>query len=135
MNCANEGGVNDCHWNMNGKCTSFEVTKSKDTNWTRDWNSKQNCTLTQVGVHMCSSYMPEGTVDYAGQLVKTYTKGFVSGEKRGRLKLLQELIEHYEKVVKEGEGVTYNHAVTYSWMYNGIVIDYLKGLRDKVITP
>jgi hypothetical protein len=61
MNCINAGGVNDCYWNTEGRCTSFEVTRNKRVGiWTRDWESKQNCTLTQMGVHMCSEYRPEG---------------------------------------------------------------------------
>lgn len=60
MNCECIGGRNDCHWNIEGICT-FEVTRnSKIVAHSRDWGSKQNCTLTQIGVHLCSAYFPEG---------------------------------------------------------------------------
>jgi len=61
MNCIIKGGVNDCHWNIDGKCTSFVVTRTKKIlAFSRNWDSKQNCTLTQIGVHICGAYLPEG---------------------------------------------------------------------------
>jgi hypothetical protein len=61
MNCINEGGVNDCHWNVEGRCTSYDVTRNpKESAFSRDWYSKQNCTLTQIGVHLCGAYLAEG---------------------------------------------------------------------------
>lgn len=63
MNCELKGGVNDCHWNVDGRCTSFDVTgNKKNPVFTRDWDSKRNCTLTQVGVQLCGVYLPEGEV-------------------------------------------------------------------------
>jgi hypothetical protein len=63
MNCVCVSGINDCHWNVDSKCTSYEVTRTKqDPVYSRDWDSKQNCTLTQIGVHMCGAYLPEGSV-------------------------------------------------------------------------
>jgi hypothetical protein len=61
MNCINEGGVNDCFWNIDAKCTSFDCTRNpKISSFSRDWDSKQNCTLTQIGVHLCSAYRSQG---------------------------------------------------------------------------
>lgn len=61
MNCVCAGGINDCYWNIDGKCTSYEVTRSKrQRGYSRDWDSRQNCTLTQVGVHVCGAYLAEG---------------------------------------------------------------------------
>ena len=63
MNCINESGVNDCWWNIDGRCTSFKVTHNQDIPASsRDWDSRQNCTLTQMGVHLCSIYLSEGKV-------------------------------------------------------------------------
>jgi len=63
MNCEIAGGVNDCYWNIDGRCTSFDITRSdRDRTSTRDWDSNQNCTLTQLGVHVCGSYLSEGVV-------------------------------------------------------------------------
>jgi len=63
MNCINESGVNDCHWNMDGRCTSLKVTRSKANRfWSRDWDSRQNCTLTQFGAPICGEYLQEGRV-------------------------------------------------------------------------
>jgi hypothetical protein len=64
MNCINAGGVNDCHWNLEGRCTNFLVTRNKRVSqFTRDWYSKQNCTFTQIGVHICGAYLPEGSIE------------------------------------------------------------------------
>ena len=61
MNCEIQSGVNDCYWNIDGRCTSFKVTRSKNRgNLTRDWDSKQNCTLTQIGVTVCGAYLQQG---------------------------------------------------------------------------
>jgi predicted DNA-binding protein (UPF0251 family) len=49
---------------------------------------------------------------------------------KARKDVLDELIEHYERVIKDGSGITYNHPITYKWMYRGIVVDYLKLLRE-----
>jgi len=51
------GGVNNCYWNTEGKCTNWEITRNnKISEFTRDYDSKQNCTLTILGVHLCSGY-------------------------------------------------------------------------------
>ena len=55
-----KSGVNNCHWNTKGKCTNQKITRNKIMRgYTRDWNSKQNCTLTILGVHVCSGYKPD----------------------------------------------------------------------------
>jgi hypothetical protein len=56
-----DGGINDCRWNIDGICTSYDVTRAKrNPHYSRDWHSKINCTITQLGVHICSAYLPEG---------------------------------------------------------------------------
>jgi hypothetical protein len=56
-----EGGVNDCLWNIDRRCTSFGVTRViRKPAYSRDWDSRQNCTLTQLGVRKCSAYLQEG---------------------------------------------------------------------------
>ena len=47
-----------------------------------------------------------------------------------REKMLGELINHYEQVIKGGKGITYNHQIDYQWIYGGVV-DYLKKLRQE----
>ena len=46
-----------------------------------------------------------------------------------REKVLNELIAHYKKVIEDGKGVTYNHPITYQWMYGGVV-KHLEELRQ-----
>jgi len=53
-----KSGVNNCWYNYQGKCVNKIVTRSK-TKMSRDWDSKQNCTLTVYGVHVCSGYKPD----------------------------------------------------------------------------
>lgn len=56
-----KSGFNDCYWNVEGKCTSWIVTQEKPkAGLSRNWDSRQNCTLTQVGVRMCHEYFQEG---------------------------------------------------------------------------
>ena len=56
-----ESGKNDCYWNYEGRCTSWIVTQTKNrSNLTRNWDSKRNCTLTQIGVPMCGEYLRGG---------------------------------------------------------------------------
>jgi hypothetical protein len=55
------GGVNDCVWNIDGRCTNYKVTLNpKNPAYGRDWDSKINCTLTQLGVNLCGAYLQEG---------------------------------------------------------------------------
>ena len=55
-----ESGINNCYWNVGGKCTNFKITRNTvPTGFPsdcRDWESKQNCTLTILGVHICGGY-------------------------------------------------------------------------------
>lgn len=56
-----ESGINNCHWNVGGKCTNPDVTRNHiQPAFSRDWGSKQNCTLTIIGVHKCGGYQSEG---------------------------------------------------------------------------
>ena len=53
-----KSGVNNCIWNIDGKCTNKVVTRSK-TRMSRDWDSKQNCTITIIGCSKCGEYKAE----------------------------------------------------------------------------
>jgi hypothetical protein len=53
-----KSGVNDCAYNIKGKCVNKAVTRST-TKMSRDWYSKMNCTVTQYGVIICSEYLQE----------------------------------------------------------------------------
>ncbi len=53
-----KSGVNNCDSNIKGRCINKTVTRS-NTTMNKDWDSKQNCTLTIYGVHLCSEYKPE----------------------------------------------------------------------------
>ena len=45
-----KSGVNNCHWNVTGKCTNPKITRNKiPREFSRDWDSKQNCTMTILG--------------------------------------------------------------------------------------
>ena len=53
-------GINNCHWNVDGKCTNVKVTGNIIPKaFSRDWESKQNCTLTILGIHKCEEYIPQ----------------------------------------------------------------------------
>jgi hypothetical protein len=55
-----KSGVNNCYWNIDGKCTNIRVTRNSIPQaFARDWDSKQNCTLTILGVHKCGGYTPQ----------------------------------------------------------------------------
>lgn len=53
-----KSGVNNCFWNLEGRCTNPLVTRNPIDKMfsSRDWDSKQNCTVTILGVHNCSAY-------------------------------------------------------------------------------
>ena len=52
-----ESGINDCHWNIVGKCTNYEITRNKrQHHFSRDYESKQNCVYTIIGVSLCGGY-------------------------------------------------------------------------------
>lgn len=55
-----KAGVNNCYWNIDGKCTNVVVTRNPIPKaFSRDYESKQNCTLTIIGVHLCSGYLAQ----------------------------------------------------------------------------
>jgi len=55
-----KSGVNNCYWNIKGKCTNHLVTRNDEQfGFSRDWDSKQNCTLTIFGISVCSGYKPD----------------------------------------------------------------------------
>lgn len=47
-----------------------------------------------------------------------------------REKTLDEVIDHIEQVIENGKGITYNHQITYEWMYGGL-LDHFKKLRQE----
>lgn len=56
-----KSGVNDCYWNFEGRCT-HPCTCRGGGMWIghpRNWDSKENCTLTQLGIQLCSNYKRE----------------------------------------------------------------------------
>jgi hypothetical protein len=62
-----QSGVNDCFWNFKGKCTNVFITRNKiPSRFTRDWYSKQNCTMTQIGVCLCSGYCQQSVAEGYG---------------------------------------------------------------------
>ena len=56
-----EDGVNDCRWNVRGICTNPAITGRRPpihfSVSGRDWESKQRCTRTIYGVHLCHGYI------------------------------------------------------------------------------
>lgn len=55
-----KSGVNNCEWNIKGKCTNKKITRAKISKiFTRDYESQINCTLTILGVNNCSEYKIE----------------------------------------------------------------------------
>lgn len=53
-----KSGYNDCWWNVEGRCT-FDKYKKHNLRSQRDWDSKENCTVTQLGTQICSNYKKE----------------------------------------------------------------------------
>ena len=51
-----EAGLNDCEFNIQGKCTNPEVSRGKPYFSGKDWDSKVNCVLTQYGTRVCHVY-------------------------------------------------------------------------------
>ena len=53
-------GANNCYWNIQSKCTNPLITGRETVDgYSRDWRSDRNCTLTILGVHLCSGYKAE----------------------------------------------------------------------------
>lgn len=51
-------GHNDCWWNVTGRCT-FDKYNKHEFKSQKDWDSKENCTVTQLGTQLCSNYKKE----------------------------------------------------------------------------
>lgn len=52
-----KSGVNHCHWNVDGRCTNYNVTRNSIiAGFSRDWDSRQNCTYTILGVQICGGF-------------------------------------------------------------------------------
>lgn len=55
-----EDGVNNCYWNIEGRCTNKLITKTKEaTQYGRDWGSRQKCTYTIFGASECGEYLQQ----------------------------------------------------------------------------
>ncbi len=57
-----KSGHNDCYWNFEGRCTHKRTYHDGDElpyGWRANWDSKENCTLTQLGIQLCSNYKRE----------------------------------------------------------------------------
>jgi hypothetical protein len=57
-----KSGHNDCWWNVRGTCTHRSTQRDLNKiqpEWHRNWDSKQICTLTQLGIQLCSNYKRE----------------------------------------------------------------------------
>ena len=57
-----KSGHNDCYWNYRGRCThdsTHHGLQKLPDEWSRNWDSKENCTLTQLGIQLCSNYKRE----------------------------------------------------------------------------
>lgn len=51
-----KSGVNNCYWNIDGKCTNPKITKEKVIGF-HDWNSTMSCVYTILGCDLCSGYL------------------------------------------------------------------------------
>jgi hypothetical protein len=58
-----KSGINDCYFNCEGKCVNKNVTRIK-TRMSCDWDSKQNCTFTQIGTELCDAYKKQSFIEY-----------------------------------------------------------------------
>ena len=58
-----KSGINDCYFNCKGKCVNKNVTRTK-TRMSCDWDSKQNCTFTQIGTELCDAYKKQSFIEY-----------------------------------------------------------------------
>jgi hypothetical protein len=87
------------------------------------------CTSPEKCEFQCPSRADEKI--YCDKKVISYDAAIEQAARKDeREKLLDELIKYYEQVIIDGKGVTYNHPITYQWMYQGVVVDYLKELRQ-----
>ena len=56
-----KSGHNDCYWNFEGRCIHPRTCRGMGM-WVghpRNWDSKENCTVTQLGTNVCSNYKKE----------------------------------------------------------------------------
>lgn len=57
-----KSGYNDCWWNFGGKCThpsTYRGSHEMPSEFNRNHDSKENCTVTQLGTQLCSNYKKE----------------------------------------------------------------------------
>lgn len=69
-----KSGVNDCYWNISGKCTNQIITRNKlPLDFLSDLSSTQSCTYTQIGVGLCSCYYQQSSAEgcRSGHMLKT----------------------------------------------------------------
>jgi len=79
-----ESGINDCYWVCNRKCTNPKVTRNNiPKSFSRDWDSKQNCTYTIIGTSICSGFK----FIYERQISGVYK--FIRVRRKGREDLRQ----------------------------------------------
>lgn len=107
-----KSGVNDCHWNFGGICTSWGCTQTKSTRGqTRNWDSKQNCTLTQIGAPICSAYLQEGSIGIRSRPALSpcttpelcsYANKKVAQAREDVLKLFSGFIDAYSRQDEDG---------------------------------
>ena len=125
-----EAGVNDCHWNIEGVCTHM-IECERLHIMSRRWDSKENCTLTQLGVATCHHYLQEALWDQGiqtrrrqfkrtteneyggGQIMTTadekrayvvYDEGYIEGYRRGYMDGHNRLRKDLISFVYDGAG-------------------------------
>ena len=54
-----KSGHNDCWYNCEGRCVFHKYDKEKAAKFERNRASRENCTVTQLGVQLCSNYRRE----------------------------------------------------------------------------
>jgi hypothetical protein len=54
-----KSGINNCYWNIKGKCTSYDITKNKKRYSSRDCDSKCYCNFNIFRVHDCNEYQAQ----------------------------------------------------------------------------
>lgn len=78
----------------------------------------------------CPSRTMDGLVFCDKPILSHDTDIVQTARREEREKVLDELIAHYKQVIHNGSGVTFNHPITYQWMYGGVV-EYLEKLRQE----
>ncbi len=61
MNIELKSGRNDCYYNFKGRCTHPDTCRGQGMWLGHRYNhdSKENCTVTQLGTQLCSNYKRE----------------------------------------------------------------------------